>query len=737
MKTRLLILAAPALFALGILVGWQFSPSPLPTPEESKVTKSSRSTRKNTGRRAIAAVPSGPLATDIPALLELVDVSDPFTTSTKLRASLGELSAGQLEILLSDLADQGGSHPGKATLQLSLVNHLIARDPRYALEVILNHKDRSFRTSYLGSVMKGLARLDLETAQAAVAEIEDETLRALAQTTLLSQQIDASPAELLALLESGANQNTAVYQPSYFHPFGYQYSWGSQLNYGYYGGYLQSGNESVIGQLARKDLPSAEAYAHGLQNESQRNAALIQIAGALAGEDPEQALDWARQQESPLVRTQALSQVINRIATDDPSRAAGMLGEIENAQQRASSISMIASQWAQTDPRQALAWADSLPPSQGRTGAYSAVVHQLVQTDPLAAVRVAERLGGSANQNLLPSVVGQWTARDFDAARNWVVSQNNPFQLRNTLPHIMNHWAQREPAAAAAYLQNSDTRLIGSSNLNSHVQNVSYQWATQDREAAMAWANSLENEAMRSSAISGIHNHMAASNPAEAAQHLTGVNDPDLRSQLVSNLASNWTNHDHQAAEAWLNTLGQEDRMRAAGAMMNSLQQQNPREAADLYDRLMANAPEDSPNRSSLEHQADNIADSWANHNPAEAADWAQSLESEDQRSDAYTNIVTRWAQFDPTGAAGWLDSLPEGSPRDQAVRSFANQIQQADPAAAFDWASTIGDDDTRYRSLQTAASNWRQSDPEAAREAVRQADLTEERREQILRQFE
>lgn len=732
MKTHHLLIAAPILFLLGIFAGRELFPlAPEPIPDDQP-RLSQRAPQKRRQPRTAPAQTNLATATDIPGLLALVDLRDAFNTSTRLRASLQNLSPGDLTTLCFNLAEEDSSHPGFYTLRLSILNHLVAKDPFQALDMILALDDRNFQNSSISIIMQGLARLGTDHIQQALALIQDPQLKQYAQNIALAPTPDSTPDELLALLKSGSSP---VFNYSHSPVFWNQSGWGSHYSPWNFS-VLSNGSQGALSQLAQKDLASAESYVLSLKTKNDQNVALLQIANGLAQKDPDYALDWARSKDSQALRDQSIISILATLAAKDPARAAGLIDEIENLQSQQASIAQIASQWAMKDPQAAITWAKNLPPTNARLNAYRTIAQQLAQSDPQAAIRLAETLPGQTRKNLMPNLINQWAAKDFDGARAWVTSQKDPVRLQQALSGFMSSWTQKDPSDAASFLEQTAIAQPNSKLLQNQFAAVAQQWAAQDRDAAMAWASSLQDKNQRDKVLTGIHSQWTSTDPASAAQHLATVSDPDQRQQLLSGIASSWASQDPQAAEAWLGNLSPDERFSAAGSAISSLQSQHPQFAAQLYDRLTTEAGNDEKKMGAINHYADDIASNWAVHSPQDAAEWAAGIADEANRTDAFGDIASRWADFDPTGAALWIDSLPDGKPRDEATRYFVQDIRRSDPATAIAWADTISDDSTRFNSLRDAVNALNQSDPEAAREAANNANLSTEKRDDLLRQL-
>ncbi|MDB2673839.1 hypothetical protein N9Y81_02670 [Akkermansiaceae bacterium] len=729
MKIHPAYIAAPVFLIAGVFAGREFFPKILPAPEPGPPSLSTRGKRKIIRAQRSESSDLAASPTDIKGLLELVDTSDPFHSSTRLRAALGDRSPGALESLLLEIDDSLKSDARGYTLRMSLINHLVAKDPFHALDFVLAHEDPSFKSGFIQTIMRGAARVDLNAARQAIALIDDPRTKQLAEVALINTDAMSSSEDLLALLEG----STII--PSFNH---YQHgmmwgSWDNSWGGGYYNYSVQASGALV--KLAQQDLAAAEKYARELKTNHERNNAMMQIANGLAQSDPDLALEWARNLENSQSRNQTLSSVIGIIASDDPNRAIALSEEVTNPRQRDSIISTIASSWAANDPGAAIDWLKTLPKTKATIQAASNAAVQMSQTDPLGAIAVLETLPGTSRQNFLSNIVNNWSNRDFEGAKNWIIKQDDPATLQQILPNVLSNWVNRDPASVANFLASKTSEDSANIFANQYSTIGSY-WANKDRTAALNWANGLEDKDLRQNAIGGIYQTWASANPADAAQHLGSISNPEDRQQLLTSIAGSWASQDPEAAQDWLNTLPGNDRFEAARSTISSLGHASPRTAAELFDRMALQAAGNEEEVQRINHQASSIASNWSNHAPKEAATWAAGITSEDHQANAYRSIASNWTLFDPPATATWIDTLPPGTPRDRATERLVDHIKQQDPSAAFDWANSMNDDNQRYNSIRNVVNQWKRTNPEAAREAIGSASITPDQQEKLLSQI-
>ena len=497
-----------------------------------------------------------------------------------------------------------------------------------------------------------------------------------------------------------------------------------------------SASIGILGRLAIKDLDAAEAYVQNLDTRVERISALSEIAFALAQEDPEAALAWAKA-TSPLDgRTQHIASAIKGMITKDPAAAAdAAMGEIEDLEQRNDVLSSIVSFWAQKDPQTALVWLDGQSSSEIKTKGYELVATQIAATDPLAAIQLIEKNLGSTGQSALSGIISQWANKDFDAAKNWFTSQPNPATFAAIFPTILDAWAQRAPSEAAEFLTNLPLGM----SPNNKFLSVAKEWGASDRDAALTWAESLEDRSQRNSAMFGIYGQWASQDPQGAASQLAVVTNTSDRRALLYNIAKNWASRDPEATHSWLQSLPIKDRVSASSTALQSLASNQPQIAAQLYDKLIApNGAGEQAIRSGsrISSPAGLISREWAEYDPVAAAEWAASIPHEVEQIKAYESLAREWAEYDPVATSQWIDGLPVGEARDGATTSLVAEVRRLEPATAFQWANTITNELERFNQLRDVLSVWRSSDSQAAQNAINNANITAQQREQLLRGF-
>ncbi len=113
--------------------------------------------------------------------------------------------------------------------------------------------------------------------------------------------------------------------------------------------------------MAAQNIEEAIIWATEFINETEKSAALCQIAVSLAETDPEQAADILTESEIPGRDFDvAVVQVIQRWAAQDPAEVSAWVSMFPQSPAREAGIKIIAERWLPVDAPAALAWLESL-----------------------------------------------------------------------------------------------------------------------------------------------------------------------------------------------------------------------------------------------------------------------------------------------------------------------------------------------------------------------------------------
>ncbi|HEU5133710.1 MAG TPA: hypothetical protein VFU13_01080 [Steroidobacteraceae bacterium] len=178
--------------------------------------------------------------------------------------------------------------------------------------------------------------------------------------------------------------------------------------------------ENLFADFLARDPAAGRRFLETVDNAQQRVRLLHVLGAGLAKTDPDGALAWAEGLPDAVERDAAMSVVLTQISLTDPGKAVALRHESQPSADDAL-LENLTQRWAERDLTSALQWADSLPPGEQRDRANSRAAFVQAQTSPeTAAQLIVDRMSsGPAREEALISVLHQWALKDFTAAARW------------------------------------------------------------------------------------------------------------------------------------------------------------------------------------------------------------------------------------------------------------------------------------------------------------------------------
>jgi hypothetical protein len=526
--------------------------------------------------------------------------------------------------------------------------------------------------------------------------------------------------------------------------------------------------KALLGDLAAKPFDA--------QHGSLEFLSLMERWGGL---DPRSALTWAQTLHDPRMKTFGLEQVFGGWANQNPADAFVALTQLKGAAGIGNrSLSAIVIQdYARQNPQAALDALRSLPAGQ-LSDLYPAVFRVWAEENPSAAAAGVSSLPPSYNLSRAQfAIAGAWAAQDPDAALAWVKTLPAGPTQNNAMKSVLQTMSAVDPASAASYAIN----LPADSSRDNLLSNIAYSWAQQDPAGLLTWADdNLTGTAFDTAAITALQ-QMSNTNPEAAATTLAQLSDPNVVNKAIPALATNWAKQDPQAAMAWAQSLSPDFGSLRNSAIANAFNawatadpaasgsyiQQNlagdpafgklaaqvvdswgntdPQAALRWAQQLPAGTAQGNAINEAITQLAKvdpqtawqdasqlsgsgavsaqvNVLSAWAAQQPAQAAAALQGLPPGGTANTATANVAKSWLAQDPQAASQWIDTLPSGPARDSAVTQIISTVGSNDPAAAFNWAVTIGDATVRNAQIAKLAAQWSNGNATAAAAAAQKA---------------
>lgn len=301
-------------------------------------------------------------------------------------------------------------------------------------------------------------------------------------------------------------------------------------------------------------------------------------------------------------------------------------------------------------------------------------------------------------------------------------------------PTILQSWAATDASGAAGYYEANRGEFAmmgmmgrgrgGRGGGQNGAGVISGEWAKQDPEGSLAWAQTLEGKEQEQ-ATTGALSQMAKSDPEAAAAKLAVLGE-DGGDQAYRAVAMEWAKEDWDATEAWVNSLSGDKKDKAMGDAISSL-------ASIDADKAAAKAltlPEGDVRSQAFE----DVAGAMAGDNASDAMAWVMKNGSEDAQKESVGDVMGPWVSQDKNGALEWISDQPEGGVRDEAVQSFVfNDHNQVD-GSTMAMAESISDEGSRQRAVGIAAFRWVSNDQEAGMKYIETSQhIDQQSRQRIL----
>jgi hypothetical protein len=409
----------------------------------------------------------------------------------------------------------------------------------------------------------------------------------------------------------------------------------------------------------------------------------------------------------------------------------------------------VMSAWTASDPRAALAFVKDSPSKTFRNLAHDSIFSVLAEEDPADALARAKELGTSAERlNALAAAAWATGRKDpREAIRLFGGLKEIPDHVRTSLINELGKISPEEAVAELAKISPNQRDRFWNS------EGVFTTWASSDPEALLAWATTATDLNMRGSAYRAYCRRIASDDPAGALQKV-GTMPAHLRTELIGAVMESWADTDLPGALAAAQGIAQPaERERAMQSLGNrldwmdataaskvvlampkgnartsalediawGLRWQSPAERNEIlaqfegveYSRLagkvaatmVAEDPQaaiklfnEVPPTLRGEYDFRYFMNSLSQHDPKLALEFATSLESASDRSQAVRQAFEQMAALSPQEAARTMEAMDNPKDRQQALVALAEAWSQRDPDAALRWAESLSGEE------QTAA---------------------------------
>jgi hypothetical protein len=545
--------------------------------------------------------------------------------------------------------------------------------------------------------------------------------------------------------------------------------------------WAQATNTAVVDALAAKPTGTSQRAAFYAE------VARADVPGVKA------LLDRAAELKDPATKSFALDALLTRYAELDPGAAvaaASKLGPSTN-------LVALYQAWLRSSPAAALSSLAKLDESQASyivpsllTGAgndqelaneilaaapkaiadryVSSSIVRLAEDSPREALERAQEISNlEVRTETVNGVMRAWASRDprtfldylatlDEAARRSAASNGFWYQIASSAPELAldraDLWppdlrgpvtmsaigaiAQRDPLAAYARAQ----QMPQGQERRQLVQQIAQSFAQHDADAALAWSRSLQPP--EPEAFTAVVTAIGQKDPLRAFDLAAAIGTQRERQDAMIQVVTTATLRDPAQSVALLDRAlalpNNQDRQSLVQIILSTWAEREPARAADW---LVANAERAPPGavntvasayaRHDLEQAAsyasrvpsqlrgswlNGVAGMYAQANPQAALQWIEQFRGSPEYDAAALAVIMPASRSDPEAAARAAESLSREDYRRSAVMQVASSWAQRDAARAAAWASGVSDPTAQQSAVGVIASMWSQQDPAAAR---------------------
>ena len=368
------------------------------------------------------------------------------------------------------------------------------------------------------------------------------------------------------------------------------------------------------------------------------------------------------------------------------------------------------------------------PGQMGRMEALLGFVKTLDADGVETAMPFVRGMGRGGDQFMsMGLLMGRYAEIDPERALTYVGKQGGMERGFGT-SSILRTWAASDPRAAADYLTNN---VLGSGGddwmLRRTAGSLASEWAKQDSDAALAWANNLPDE-VKGDAMNNIVEQLTSQDPLEAAKVAMGF-EGEQRERSLRTIADQWSRNSPEDAVKWAESLTVEGKTQALEEAVESWVGKDT-DAAVAYMAKMDQGERDTIMKEVVEQWGRKGAEAQP-----EAAEWVASQPEGKGKVDATGEIVGQWMRSDSEAASTWLGGQPEGDAKDRGISALLrDRSVREDPEVAVAWADEISNQEMRSEQVERSARSWLANDRAAALEYLEQSNsLSAEQKTELI----
>lgn len=494
--------------------------------------------------------------------------------------------------------------------------------------------------------------------------------------------------------------------------------------------------ERLLQRLALTDPLKALALAdrqQGRSDDDHSHAWRAAILEAWVDHDVAAVVRWYSSLAPGTPRNRSQYQVASILGRRAPSQGLALTRSLTASAERREFASTLLAEWANLDPKSALNAASEFFKLPKDTGDIGRLIGAWARRDAPAATAHLRSLGDGPAQARLARVVLSHLA-EFSGAMAADLLPRFPSAMRHagTVHEIINQWARQDSQAALRWaegLEDATLRRVAlggvmewASNEDPKVAldlfqrhrdepflvNAAARSFGSDPQAGLRWIETLPSRRDRDNAFSGLLEAWAQLNAKEAAQHVATLPPGDLRNNALNTVALQLAQAQPDAVVDWVKSLGStQERIAVSSQLAWHFASQDPEQGVALLESL--------PKGSARNQAMANFASTWAENDLDGAVAWMKAQKDSKARKDVLANVVGPWSSSDPAAAAAYIATLSASDVDPGSWSNVAANWASKSPKDALDWAQSLPGAEASQQAIQAAVTQWAERSPTEA----------------------
>ncbi len=269
----------------------------------------------------------------------------------------------------------------------------------------------------------------------------------------------------------------------------------------------------------------------------------VAVMTGWASADPEGAKAHLRGLDNQLVKGVLAQGIVNGLASSDPDAATDFVLELDQSQR-----AELANSEGTEGQRQ---WWD-----RGRAYTFDrqldTIANAQIERGMSNATSWAEQLpAGSIKASAFDRVADQFAREDPAAAAEWVKSHADKDYAERAVREVAEELGRENPEEAVRWLAD-----LPEANQSRAIHQSMERWTREDPVAAGNFLREMEPSGSRDAAVRSYANQLDGSDPQMAAEWAGSIDNDEIRSETLNNVARSWIRSDPGEARAWLPNSG-------------------------------------------------------------------------------------------------------------------------------------------------------------------------------------